>query len=190
MIKHAQFIDIQKRDYCAKFSDVEFFAIRYKNLLKFSENEMSRLFDEFVDYQLMQLSDIPETIWQEASVRLDVTDELLHNDEEYGCSRMDVIWSYLFKLLTPDDLQWFKFLSKVVEIVLVLPHSNAAEERIFNYVQLNKTPQRNKLEYDGTLSSLLTIKLNDIEPCYGNEPTKELLQRTKSATSLYNKNHK
>ena len=69
LIMHAQFIDFKKRDSSAKFSDVEFFAIRYSNLLKFSEKEMTRLYDEFADYQLMQLSDIPGTILDEASVK-------------------------------------------------------------------------------------------------------------------------
>ena len=70
-----------------------------------------------------------------------------------------------------------------------MPHSNAAEERIFSFVKLNKTPQRNKLNYDGTLSSILTIKLNDIEPCFEYEPSKKTLKISQSATSIYNKNH-
>ena len=85
---------------------------------------------------------------------------------------MDVIWSYLFKLLTSDGLQMFEFLSKIAEIVLVMPHSNAAEERIFSFVKLNKTPQRYKVNYYGTLSSILTIKLNDIEPSLNMNPVK------------------
>ena len=41
--------------------------------------------------------------------------------------------------------------------LLVLPHSNAAEERVFSMVTKNKTALTPSLKLDGTLSSILTI---------------------------------
>ena len=42
--------------------------------------------------------------------------------------------------------------------VLVVPHSNASEERVFSMVRNNKTPFRPSLGLDGTLQSILQVK--------------------------------
>lgn len=51
----------------------------------------------------------------------------------------------------------FGRLAKIAQLVLVLPHLNADDERGFSLVVLNKT--RNSLVLDGTLSSIMTIKM-------------------------------
>ena len=53
-----------------------------------------------------------------------------------------------------------KKLFKVAKPILVLPHSNAGEERVFSMVRKNKTTFRSSLSMVGSLSSILTILLN------------------------------
>ena len=52
----------------------------------------------------------------------------------------------------------FDFLFKVAKLVLVLPHSNALEERVFSMVKNNKTPFIASMGFN-TLGSILTVKL-------------------------------
>ena len=52
----------------------------------------------------------------------------------------------------------FDILFKVVKLVLVLPHSNASEERVFRIVRKNKTTFLACMELN-TLGSILTVKL-------------------------------
>ena len=59
----------------------------------------------------------------------------------------------------------FQRLASIAKLVLVLPHSNADAERVFSVVGLNKTKSRNRLALDGTLSSIMTIKMAGLEPC-------------------------
>ena len=105
---------------------------------------------------------------------------------------------------TPDGCKLrFPNLSKVARLILVLPHSNAGEERVFlvlphsnageervfSLIRLYKTPYRSSLGLDGTLSSILTVKLHNPEPCYTFEPSKEMLKNSKKATWQYNQKH-
>ena len=65
---------------------------------------------------------------------------------------MDIIWAYLSRRKSPDGCSLrFPNLAKIAQLILVLPHSNAGEERIFSMVRLNKT-YRSRLSLDGTLS--------------------------------------
>src|SRR4029434_887240 len=57
----------------------------------------------------------------------------------------------------------FERLVAVAKLVLVLPHSNADAERVFSVVGLNKTKTRNSLALDGTLSSIMAIKMADLD---------------------------
>ncbi|KAJ4919361.1 hypothetical protein JOQ06_013881 [Pogonophryne albipinna] len=63
-------------------------------------------------------------------------------------------------------LSQFGRLTKIAQLVLVLPHSNADAERVFSMVGLNKTKTRNSLALDGTLSSIMTVKMAGLEPNY------------------------
>ena len=60
----------------------------------------------------------------------------------------------------------FCHLLKVAELVLILPHSNAVEERLFSMVRKNKTYSRSSLRLDGTLSNLLAIEVAIPRPYY------------------------
>ncbi len=74
-------------------------------------------------------------------------------------------------------------------LVLVLPHANADAERVFSVVGLNKTKRRNSLALDGTLSSIMTIKMANLEPCFKWEPPSDIIRASKKATGQYNHAH-
>lgn len=84
----------------------------------------------------------------------------------------------------------FHRLSAVAKLVLVLPHSNADAERVFSVVGLNKTKARKSLALDGTLSSIMAIKMADLEPCFKWEPSPTIIKASKKVTGMYNKEHK
>lgn len=141
---------------------------------------MDKLLEEFLDYQLLEDSDIPISVWNEATVVED------NNNKYY---RMDVLWQHLSVMKDPDGSFCFERLSAVAKLVLVIPHSYAEEEHVFSMVRKNKTAFRPSLDPKGTLSSILTIKLATIQPSHEYEPTSDLLSTAKSATWEYNKTH-
>ena len=110
-------------------------------------------------------------------------------DEVQSYYRMDKIWSYLGSATHPDGVLRFHRLAKVAKLVLILPHSNASEERVFSMVTKNKTMFRPNLRLDGTLASILTVKLAVPEPCHKYEPEKIVLETAKKATIEYNRAH-
>ncbi|CAL8389421.1 unnamed protein product [Boreogadus saida] len=55
---------------------------------------------------------------------------------------------------------------------------------------LNKTKTRNSLALDGTLSSIMSIKMADLEPCFKWEPPSDVLKASKKATGQYNRAHR
>ena len=115
-----------------------------------SPNESEQLLEEFTEYQLLHHNEIPAKVWQDATVV----------DGEKTYHRMDVLWYYLSSLQSSvDNTYRFARLSKVAKLILILPHSNAQEERLFSMVRKNKTSFRPSLDPKGTLSSILTIKL-------------------------------
>ena len=56
-------------------------------------------------------------------------------------------------------------------------------------VRKNKTAFRSSLSMEGTLSSILTVKLADVNAVKFNPPS-ELLKKAKGATWEYKKQHK
>ncbi len=155
---------------------------RYPSLLQFtSASDVNFLEDEFLQYQLLDKSNIPENVWQKA---------LVVDDETNQHHRMDIVWTHLSQMRNPDESLMFDNLSKVVILVLTLPHSNAEEERLFSMITKNKTKFRPSLKLDGTLSSILTIKCAGVEPCHSYEPPVEVLETAKQATMKYNCLHK
>lgn len=107
---------------------------RYHNLLPFSTpTQISKLGEEFVQYQLLNKEDIPQMVWQKALV---VNDD----EEDHRHYRMDVIWHYIAAIKSADGRFKFKILSKIAKLVLCIAHSNAGEERVFSMIRKNKTP--------------------------------------------------
>ena len=140
--------------------------------------ELSNLEDEFLSYQLLNESDIPDSVWKSALV-------VEKDDKQYY--RMDVIWAYLKTVKHADNSLVFKKLADVDLLVLTLPHSNAEEERVFSLVTKNKTKFRPNLSLDGTLSSIITVKLASSTPCSKFESGKEVLELARKASMLYNR---
>ena len=84
-------------------------------------SQLDQLRDEFLQYQLMQDTDIPDSVWQSA---------LVAEDEQTRHYRMDVIWAHMKTMRDPDGALLFEMLATVAILVLTLPHSNAEEERV------------------------------------------------------------
>lgn len=61
---------------------------------------------------------------------------------------------------------------------------------LFSVVGLNKTKRRNSLALDGTLSSIMTIKMANLEPCFKWEPPSDIIKASKKATGQYNHAHR
>ena len=89
----------------------------------FSADDIDSLIDEFHEYQHMNLN--PDC--------LDKTK-----------TPVDVFW-HEHSCLTRGGSQRFKYLPKLMKMMLSLPHSNASAERIFSMVKLIKTDSRNRL---------------------------------------------
>ena len=80
----------------------------------------------------------------------------------------------------------FPLLFKVARLMLA-PHSNASIERVFSTVNKSKGKgsDRNHLNIEGSLSSILPIKMDRLESisnCYEFEPSEKLLAAAKKAT--------
>ena len=67
------------------------------------------------------------------------------------------VWSVISKIKLGGNLL-FKKLSEVALLVLVIPHSNAGEERVFSQVKKNLGDQRSCLNIEKTLNDLLVLK--------------------------------
>ena len=151
--EHAVWINFFERNN-AKWSDIEYFCVKFNCVLKFEESMFESLYEEFLDFKTLQNEELPEVAFEEALIGED-TDNLNY--------RMDVIWYYIKQLRNPiaSNVR-FKLLFQVASLVLVLPHSNASIERVFSLVNKNKREgsARNRLDIEGSLSSILAVKLN------------------------------
>ena len=79
-------------------------------------------------------------------------------------------------------------LFNVARLVMVAPHSNAGLERVYALVNKNKKEgsDRNRLDIEGTLSSILAVKLDQPEAfskCYEFTPGLNLMSEAKKATT-------
>ena len=138
---------------------------------------MDLLHDELVDYILLQDTDIPKNVWDEATLR--------KNEDNEGAKRirMDAIVAHLSSMMTPGSNKlWFPMLSQVLQLIMIIPHSNADEERVFSLIR--------KFLSDVTLQNLIMVKLAIPKPCQDYEPDGSVLSQAKKATWIYNKAHK
>ena len=86
----------------------------------------------------------------------------------------------------------FSLLFKCALVVLLTPHSNASIERVFSLVNKNKSEgsNRNQLDIEGSLSSVLAVKLDrpeNVSSCLDYDPDDTLLQEAKKAAVNYKK---
>ena len=167
---------------------MEYFHNRYQPVFK--EISADSLFEEFCDYQGLSDADIGKDVWEAAKV-VDGIDE---DGTEVTHYRADVLWWYIGNMKQPGtSVKRFRYLSKIAEAVLIIPHSNAEEEHLFSIVRKNKTESPSSLKLDGTLSSILAMKCSYPEsntPCYKWIPDDELLTSSKKATATYNREHR
>ncbi|XP_060769617.1 uncharacterized protein LOC132878008 [Neoarius graeffei] len=169
LLQHAKFVDVRQRSEY-DIQDVHYFVERFPHLLPYHGlGEQDLLAEEFLEYQTMPLPPLqpPEEL------------------------EMERFW---FEMATRKnkvtEVREFPRLSAVAKLVLILPHSNTDAERVFSAVGLNKTKTRNSLALDGTLSSIMAIKMADLEPCFRWEPPPSVIKASKKATGQYNQEHK
>ena len=152
VLQHGKWINVSNR-LEARWERVEFFLTRFQSF--FVNMNTDKLYDEFYDYQALNDGDIGDKAWNEAKV----IDGSVDDVEEFHY-RVDILWWYTAHMLVPGSATcMFRYLQKVAELVLVLPHSNAGEERLFSIIGKNKTESSSSLKLDGTLSNLLAMKL-------------------------------
>ena len=114
--------------YNTSYIHINYNAFRYPDLLPFSsQSNINKLETEFLQYQLMDRKEIPDDIWKAALVVED-------SEAEVCYYRMDVIWNYMKSIQDPNGIFCFQMLSHIALLVLTLPHSNAAEERVFSLI--------------------------------------------------------
>lgn len=180
VLQHAKFINFEMREQVT-FDSVEYFVHRFPHLLDLrSPREIEALQEEFISYQLLSDTDIPTNVWENAKV----------GEDEDVYYRIDALWGHLCQMPTVGSSQpRFSRLAQVARSVVVIPHSNASEERVFSMVRKNKTPFHPNLGLDGTLSSIIQVKLGVDDPCEKFEATKQVLEKAKKATWEYNKAH-
>ena len=179
LLKSYRFIDFSRRSEFS-FDDVQSVVSTFPQLNQDISNtvyKLDELEEEFLTYQEMSGNEIPQHVWELAKVNENV-------DERKVYYRMDIIWASLgTNLPTIENL---------VLQVLTIPHSNAAEERVFSMINKNKTQFRSTLDLGKPLNSIVLIKMNSPEglvPCHKMKFSEELLQKCKSACMHYNKEH-
>ena len=127
---------------------------------------MDNIYDQFTDYQ-----GLDETLGEEHK-------------------RINHLWHTLGNIQGCNGLR-FNLLYQVALYFLLLPHSNAEEERIFSTVAKNKTKYRPNLSNKLSLPLILTCKTNcfDHMKCFDFQATKSTLERAKKAATQYNAEH-
>ena len=180
----AQWIDFGSR-HDAKWSHVEYFVQKYEGILQYDTQEMDKLYEEFVDYKTLTDSEMPAAAWEDAVIR-----EYEDGTSEY---RIDTLWYYIQSLRSlAGNNKRFDLFFNVARLIMITPHSNAGIERVFSLVNKNKSAgsNRNRLDIEGSLSSILAVKMerpDTQEKCYSFKPSDELLKSAKQATYNYNK---
>ena len=117
------------------------------------EVDRDELFEELIDYQSLTEVVIVDS-----------------NKQRSVHFRVDVWWYYLSQIkIVGISLSHCKLLPRIASIVLVIPHRNADQERLFSNVRKNKVDSRSSLKLDETLSSIHLMKTHYPEvtiPCY------------------------
>ena len=83
---------------------------------------------------------------------------------------MNVVWAYLKSLIV------LYLLPKVTWVVLVIYSLTLMQvKNVFSLIKHNKTPDRSSLSINGTLSSMIQVKLANSDTFVKWEPPKPLL---------------
>ena len=160
-VKELAFLDPHHRDQSSS-SGLVGLATHFTH---FTTDEIDTVAMEFRDYQAASDTDLPE-----------------FDPREYA--GIDHFWAAMADVRSVADLHSFHFgvLSSLAKILLVLPHSNTDPEILFSMVRKIQTEQRK--QNSSTLCDLLCVKVNNANPCYGNQllMTQTMLSSAKSAT--------
>ena len=185
VIINSQWINFFQRSE-AKFSQVKYFINKFPFLAE-TPSEMDVLRDEFDDYKTMKDDEID---FESSSVDIEYRD-IYGNLVKKKDYEMDKIWGLIGQLKSPTSQSTLRFflLTRVASAVLIIPHSNADEERVFSSVRKDKTSFRASLDLDRTLSSLLICQLNNDGNCLTYEPSREVILKSKKVTKAYNREH-
>ena len=125
---YARFVDFFQREN-ACLEDVKFLLKNYPTVLRTTARETHLLQEEFVEYhRLLSNEDIPKKVWDEAQIKLSNEE---NEEKSLSSFRIDVIWGYLSLLKLGNGSHKFGRISDVAKTVLILPPSNAGEERSF-----------------------------------------------------------
>ena len=95
--------------------------------------------------------------------------------------RTDVTWYHLRQILSPiGNNVRFHLLFKFVQIIMLIPHSNAGIKRVFSLVNRNKNEcsDKNRWDSDEILSSIFSVKFAQPESqskCSDYQPNKKSL---------------
>uniref|UniRef100_H3AUL5 HAT C-terminal dimerisation domain-containing protein n=1 Tax=Latimeria chalumnae TaxID=7897 RepID=H3AUL5_LATCH len=167
-------VDFAKRA-TMDFSNFQFFVKNFETLHDRVGEDMDSLYNKFAHYH--QLSDATIIKCANTSSVFDL--------------ELDSLWDISGQMKATNDILCFPLLFEVAKFVLLLPHSNASEERIFSIIQKNRTNFRPNLSLDKALPSILTCKINHLYhiPCHKFKPSNDLLCRVKAATNEYNTKH-
>lgn len=168
LLKNSSFLNFSLRRK-SDFTQIEYFINRFPILAQFKDEEQNRrLKDEFYSYVMLNDNDL-----EAMGINVDKNE-------------LDKLWIQLSKVKNPiDDSYRFQNLFKVAKSILVIPHSNAAEERVFSLVRRNKTSFRPNLNTKESLGSILITKLA-LKRKATFEPDTKLLQKAKKACTSYN----
>ena len=109
------------------------------------------------------------------------------DDDRNKYYEVDILWGYISQMKDCIGKHIFDIFFDIVELVLVLQHSNASKERVFSIVRKNKTIFRATMGFN-TLGFILTVKLANPNATKF-KPDRALLKSAKSATWEYNKRH-
>ena len=158
LLECAEVADIEIREN-VPYSHVKFFLSKFPHF--FDESELDVVESQFLRYQIEKF-----------------------NEDIINCNRVDVQWYKISQMKDTSGKLKYNLLWKVIQIVLVIPHSNAEDERIFSVVRKNLNEYRPNLSSD-TLSDLMVEKMSMLsknEKCYESNFSKELTTKLKSAT--------
>ena len=150
---------------------------RFPKVLPYdSPEEYEELIAEYHHFQLLEEIGIPSS---EMKIIKPVKD-ILH----------DCMWHYLSTLKDWIGCPRFPRLTKVAKLILVIPHSNAEEERVFSLVRKNKNCFRQNVDVDESLASIITCKLTmEEESVTKLSISDDIISTAKQATTKYNKQH-
>lgn len=137
VVNNATVLDVSHRAK-ASFGNIYELLERFPGIVE--EHEVPTLGNEFLDYKLLDDSELPSTSFVMA-------------DGTIVSRRIDEVWFDLFWMKDPvKGANTFLVLAKFMTAILIIPHSNADCERLFSMVRKNKTESRSSIAL-GTLSA-------------------------------------